>query len=323
FFLLTRQWWSLMLLLLLACASSSPAPAAEPPAPTAEVIQGGSRAEIISHGEGIANSSPSNIHPAPERLIAVGDLHGNLQDAVAVLKMAGLVDDKAAWIGGKSWLVQTGDTTDRGPDSRGVMALLRRLQTEALAAGGKVVPLMGNHEVMNMIGDWRYVSPEDLAGYGGEGPRKQAFSVEGEDGRWLLGLGVTAKVGDSVFVHGGIDPHWAELGIDGINNAVRTALLSPTPKTAAILGNDGPVWNRAYVLGDPPVECPRLKEALTKLSATRMVVGHTTREDGKIESRCDGALWVIDTGISAHYGSHHSALEIKGSEVRALYPASP
>ena len=310
-----------MLLVFLACASSSP-PLTPVAAPTPTAAAPAAPAAVPGSGGPAADALPSNIHPAPERLIAVGDLHGNLEDAIGVLRMAGLVDEKSAWTGGKTWLVQTGDTTDRGPDSRGVMALLRRLQAEALAAGGRVVPLMGNHEVMNMIGDWRYVSPEDMAGYGGEEPRKQAFSVEGEDGRWLFGLGVTAKVGDSVFVHGGIDPHWAELGIDGINAGVRSALLSATPKTAPILGTDGPVWNRAYVLGDPPVECPRLKEALTKLSATRMVVGHTTRDDGKIESRCDGALWVIDTGISAHYGRHHSALEIKGNEVKALYPTS-
>lgn len=310
-----------MLFVLFACASSAPPPT--PVAPPAPSVARPTQPAVVPPTNAAAAATASNIHPAPDRLIAVGDLHGNLEDAIGVLRMAGLVDEKAAWVGGKSWLVQTGDTTDRGPDSRGVMALLRRLQTEALAAGGKVVPLMGNHEVMNMIGDWRYVSPEDLAGYGGEAPRKQAFSVEGEDGRWLLGLGVTAKVGDSVFVHGGIDPNWAGLGIDGINAAVRTALLSPTPKTAPILGTDGPVWNRAYVLGDQPVECPRLKEALTQLSATRMVVGHTTRDSGKIESRCDGALWVIDTGISAHYGRHYAALEIKGSSVQALYPDSP
>ena len=172
------------------------------------------------------------------------DLHGDLEASKAVFQLAGLIDETGHWSGGKAWLVQTGDTVDRGPDSKGVLALLRTLEQEAAAAGGRVLPLLGNHEVMNMTGDWRYVNPEDLQGYGGEAARKAAFTESGEDGRWLRTHDTTVRVGSTVFVHGGIDERWSRLGTRGINAGVRAALGGGDP---TILGSDGPLWNRAYL----------------------------------------------------------------------------
>jgi hypothetical protein len=290
----------LVALCLLACA---PAPSATP--------------EEAPPKAPTTPTPPPEGLPAPERLVAIGDLHGDTTAALAVLQLAGLTDAAGTWTGGNTWLVQTGDITDRGPDSKGVIELLRRLMTEAEAAGGKVIPLLGNHEVMNLTGDWRYVSPEDLTGYGGEAARKAAFSTDGEDGRWLMGRDTVARVGDTVFVHGGVDANWARLGTRGINASVRGALLGG-PKE--ILGPDGPLWNRSYLLADPVVACAELGRALAALGAARMVVGHTTQESGKIAERCGGQLYGIDTGISAHYGTHLAALEIRRDGVQPLYP---
>src|SRR4030095_6799611 len=69
------------------------------------------------------------------RVVAVGDVHGDYDQLVTVLRDTGLVDDKTRWVGGKAWLVQTGDRVDRGPDSRKVMDLLQRLE-EAAKEGG-------------------------------------------------------------------------------------------------------------------------------------------------------------------------------------------
>jgi hypothetical protein len=97
------------------------------------------------------------------RVVAVGDVHGAYDQFVAILRAAGLTDQRGRWAGGRAILVQTGDTLDRGGGSRKVMDLLRRLQREAARAGGAVHALVGNHEAMRMVGDWRYVSPEELA----------------------------------------------------------------------------------------------------------------------------------------------------------------
>src|SRR5262245_12315929 len=86
------------------------------------------------------------------RLVAVGDVHGDLAQLVTVLQDAGVVDAKQRWVGGKTHLIQTGDRVDRGADSRAVMDLFIRLEKEARKAGGAVHCLLGNHEAMNMLG---------------------------------------------------------------------------------------------------------------------------------------------------------------------------
>lgn len=254
------------------------------------------------------------------RVVAVGDLHGDLDAARAALSLAGVLGPDGEWSGGTTTLVQTGDTTDRGPDSRGVLELIRRLQAQAPRAGGQVVALLGNHEVMNLTGDWRYVSPEDLAGFGGEDARRAALSAGAPLGDWLRSLPITARVGDTVYAHGGVTEGYARLGLTALNQAAQGGLNgAPTP----VLGPDGPLWYRGFVQ-DPPAEaCPRLEAALQLLQARRMVVGHTTRKDGRIESRCEGRLLVIDTGISAHYGRHLAVLEFERGDARAIYPTGP
>lgn len=93
-----------------------------------------------------------------ERIVAVGDIHGAFDQFVAILRAAGLIDTRNRWSGKKAVLVQTGDVLDRGPDSRKALDLLRKLEGEAQRAGGRVYPLLGNHELMRLVSDWRYVS---------------------------------------------------------------------------------------------------------------------------------------------------------------------
>jgi len=106
------------------------------------------------------------------RVVAIGDVHGALDQFVAILRAAGIVDDNTRWTAGDTVLVQTGDILDRGPDSRGALDLLQRLEREAAGAGGRLVALLGNHEVMRMVGDWRYVSDAEFAAF--ETPRSEA-----------------------------------------------------------------------------------------------------------------------------------------------------
>src|SRR4029453_953757 len=100
-----------------------------------------------------------------QRLVAVGDVHGDYGQLVTVLRDAGVVDAQDKWAFGKGQLVQTGDRVDRGPDSRKIMDFFMRLEKEAKKAGGAVFPLVGNHEVMNVLGDLRYVIPEEFAAF--------------------------------------------------------------------------------------------------------------------------------------------------------------
>lgn len=99
-----------------------------------------------------------------KRRIVIGDVHGELAGLTDILRHAELIDDRDAWTGGRSLLIQTGDVIDRGPHSLECVRLLRALQSQAPAAGGEVVRLCGNHELMLLQADYRYANFTDPAG---------------------------------------------------------------------------------------------------------------------------------------------------------------
>ena len=126
---------------------------------------------------GSARTAP----PPPESsdsVIAIGDVHGDFDDFAAILQHTGLIDKQNHWTGNKTTLVQVGDLLDRGPKPRQVMDLLMALEKEAPKDGGRVVSLLGNHEMMNIMGDLRYVTPENYASFAdanSEERRKSAY----------------------------------------------------------------------------------------------------------------------------------------------------
>ena len=100
-----------------------------------------------------------------ERVVAVGDVHGDFAQLAAVLRSVGLINADLQWSGGKTHLVQIGDLPDRGPDTRKVFNLMMQLEEQAKTAGGAVHALLGNHDAMNLYGDLRYVTPEEFASF--------------------------------------------------------------------------------------------------------------------------------------------------------------
>ncbi|KAL5724493.1 Synaptotagmin-like protein 2 [Ranunculus cassubicifolius] len=110
----------------------------------------------------ITNPPPSSL-PSPHRLVAIGDLHGDLTKSKQALRIAGLIDDSDRWTGENTTLVQVGDVLDRGGDEIKILYFLEKLKREALRCGGSVVTMIGNHEVMNVDGDFRFVAPSALS----------------------------------------------------------------------------------------------------------------------------------------------------------------
>jgi hypothetical protein len=200
----------------------------------------------------IAQRSPA------DRVVAVGDVHGNLDGFTQILQTTKLIDSNRKWIGGKATLVQCGDLVDRGPKSRAVLDFLMTLQTEAAKAGGAVKVSLGNHEIMNIMGDMRYVVAADYEAYvdnrseqrrknafrdysrietkngrtaveeewmkahpAGFVELREAFSPQGKYGKWLRTLAAINKVDDSIFLHGGINPALDIKSIDQLNNGIK------------------------------------------------------------------------------------------------------
>jgi hypothetical protein len=273
--------------------------------------------------------------PAPERLVAVGDLHGDLEATRRAFRLAAVIDDRDRWIGGKTVVVQTGDQLDRGDDERAILDFLERIAREAEATGGAVIALNGNHEVMNVLGDFRYVTeggfrdfadgagadlaqarlaelPEHMRGRGA------AFAPGGPIAQRLAARSIAAVVGSTAFAHGGILPEHVG-GLRRLDADVQKWMMGDeaSEKTvAAIMDPQSPVWTRVYA-DDGDDVCRRLQLALVAMGAARMVVGHTVQKQG-ITSACDGRLWRIDVGLAAHYGGRPQVLEIVGDEVRVL-----
>lgn len=195
----------------------------------------------------------------PERIVAFADVHGAYDELVRLLRAAGIVDARRDWIGGQTHLVSLGDILDRGDDSRAVLDLLMRLETQAAAAGGRVHVVLGNHELMNLTGDLRYVSAGEFAAFADEESpaardsawqrfrndyddeqqaqqafaaafppgffgHRAAFSSQGLYGSWLLQRPVLIVIGATAFAHGGMPPLVARLGLDEINRRMSAEL---------------------------------------------------------------------------------------------------
>ena len=199
-----------------------------------------------------------------KRVVVVGDVHGAAGSLEQILGEAGLIDGDRIWAGGDAHLVMLGDILDRGPDSRQALTLIMRLQSEAEAAGGHVHLVLGNHEVMNLVGELSYTSDAEFAAFAKEEDAKerkaafkrtlksslaqngdlgkmrkvfvkrypqgyfghrQAFSPQGLFGRWLLDQQILVIVNDVAFVHGGLSPILLDVEPDRINPVAMGELL--------------------------------------------------------------------------------------------------
>ena len=254
-----------------------------------------------------------------ERIVAVGDVHGDYEQFVKALRAAEVVDENANWIGGKTHLVQLGDVLDRGPDSRKAMDLLMKLEGQASKAGGAVHALLGNHEAMVLMGDWWYVHPGEEKAFGGEAEYKKALSAEGRYGQWLRTHNAVIRINDVLFAHAGVTPSTARLSLGQINKAVREELAKGDSEGLA-MSYSGPLWDRSLALGDGEQVATQLDEVLKRYGASRMIIGHTPSPKG-IVSQAGGRLIRIDVGMCDYYGGPAACLVIeKGTFYEVTHP---
>ena len=202
------------------------------------------------------------------RIVAIGDVHGSHDKLISLLQGIGVVDEALVWSGGSTHLVFIGDLIDRGPQELEVLDLVRQLEEQAPSAGGKIHALLGNHEVMNLVRDLRYVPEEGFLDFAAEENKKdrskawqrfrggmasptvplgkvkaafdqryppgyfariRAFAPEGEYGSWILRHPTIIKINGVVFLHGGLTDIVAGLGLEAINGQVRESILELIP----------------------------------------------------------------------------------------------
>eukprot|EP00250_Pteridium_aquilinum_P028441 c37163_g1_i1 orf=186-1301(+) len=273
-----------------------------------------------------------------ERLVAIGDIHGDVAKAREALRIGGVMNREDGWIGGNTTVVQVGDLLDRGGQELRVMYLLEKLGQEARKVGGDLLVMNGNHEIMNIEGDFRYATPagclefQNWAFWFEQGnliketcdgvKRRSLFENIPDDipfylrarfaalrpggpisSRFLAHHPTVLMVGGTVFVHGGILPSHAKYGLERINAEVRAWILGKRGLLGPsyLHGRDALVWVRRYSeIKEQQCDCELLEKALQAIPGSRrMIVGHTIQQPFGINGACMDQVIRIDVGMSA------------------------
>ncbi|WP_294987604.1 metallophosphoesterase [uncultured Stenotrophomonas sp.] len=265
-----------------------------------------------------AAAAPSvAVLPAVPRIVALSDIHGQYGLLVRLLRAHQIIDAQDRWALGRDTLVVAGDVFDRGPQVTEAFWLLYGLQQQAAAAGGAVHFVLGNHETMVLYDDLRYVNPKYLRSaqlLGRSYP--QLYGPDSVIGQWLRTRPVLLKIGDTLFLHGGISPEAVELALDPVrtNAAYQASLGLPKaevkadPATAPLYdGKTSPIWYRGYF--DGRLDSAGVQSVLDRLQLKRIVVGHTSMPhvssfhgerviaiDSSIKNGENGELLFIENG---------------------------
>ena len=306
-------------------------------------------------------STAKDLFKGVDRIVAVGDLHGDYDQYIKVLTTNGLVDEQLRWQGGKTHFVQLGDVVDRGPDSIRIIRHLMKLEKEARKKGGRVHVLIGNHEVMNIQGDLRYVQPGEysalivensdavraryieavykhrvsidptlatnpdlvMAGLKKEFPlgyveHRTIWEPGQEMAKWVASHNAVIRINDSLFVHGGMNPHTEYQKLSKINRQVRRQVSASFDGEGISNSPEGPLWYRGLAKNGADVELAPLLEMLEFYDVSRIFIAHTPTQ-GAILTRLDGKVIMIDVGISAYYGSSLANIVIEDGVLQVMH----
>lgn len=254
-----------------------------------------------------------SVFPDVGRVVAIGDLHGNIAGFREILRRTGITDEHGDWTARDTHLVQLGDILGRGGEPGKIFRLLQRLEVQAPAFGSRVHVLLGNHEAMSMTGlllyntmeEFQDMAAEDWLGSDTEsgnrpeaeegvptresklgkrmemmgcGGFRAALAPGGKAGAWLAGHDSAVSINGYLFVHGGLNREHGCMDLDVLNDRVRGALgagLAPDAGKDIMLRRDGPQWNREFTLRPCAARKSELREVLDYHGCSNMVVGHT------------------------------------------------
>lgn len=228
------------------------------------------------------------FYPLPEKLVAISDIEGNFPGFKTILEGSGVMDKNYNWLFGTGHLVLVGDFFDRGLNVTETLWLIYKLEQEADLSGGKVHFILGNHEIMNLYGSTKYVRNKYIENAAIlDEPYINLFNENTELGRWLRTKNVIEKIGDIVFVHGGISTDVAISGLtlEDINRTARENIGKRTDsiqtETGKLVNSSkvGPFWYRGLIYEEITQE--EMDQILEYAGAKNIVVGHCVVEEIK------------------------------------------
>lgn len=238
----------------------------------------------------LKTSSPENEkteYTKPEKMLVVSDIEGNFAAFRKLLQGNKVIDNNFNWTFGRGHLVLTGDFFDRGRQVTEVLWLIYSLEEQAKAAGGYVHFILGNHEIMNMNNDLRYVNPKYFEN--AKLLNEQYLALFGKDaelGRWLRTKNISEKIGDILFVHGGFSAEVNALSqnLNRLNKIVRpfyddTSNIYSDPKVDLLYSNLGPFWYRGYYTKQPATILSQIDSTLDFYKVKHIATGHTVVAD--------------------------------------------
>jgi hypothetical protein len=242
------------------------------------------------------------------KMLILSDIEGNFGAFRKLLQANHVIDENFNWTFEKNDLVLIGDFVDRGTMVTEVLWLIYSLEEKAKAAGGYVHYILGNHEIMNMSNDLRYVQERYLRHAALMNKSyMQLFGPDAEIGRWLATKNVTERVGDILFMHGGISQYinMMNISLTQLNDLVRPFYTDTTyeyhDKRLDLLYSDlGPFWYRGYYTGAKATR-EQIDSTLNIYDVRYIATGHTIVAN-EIRSFYDGKLFDCDV----HHADGHS-----------------
>jgi hypothetical protein len=221
----------------------------------------------------------------PPKILVTSDIEGNFHTLVSLLLENKVIDQEANWTFGKNHVVINGDLVDRSRNVLPCLWLMYKLEYQAKNAGGAVHYLLGNHEQMNFIGDFRYVHPKYTSVPTTFQRYRLLYGRSSVVGNWMRSKNTMERIGNYLFVHGGISKMLMgyRLSMEQINNMIRSSLnkesREPLDQLEEILcGIYGPLWYRGMVDAWEGLECMTevdIDNILHHFQANMIFVGHT------------------------------------------------
>jgi hypothetical protein len=225
-------------------------------------------------------------YPDVSKQLILSDIEGNFGAFRKLLQGNGVVDASFNWTFGDGHLVLIGDFFDRGEQVTEVLWLIYYLEEKAKAAGGYVHFILGNHEIMNLGADLRYVKQKykDNATLLNE-KYESLYDENTELGRWLRTKNILEKIGGNLYMHGGIsgEINRMNLPVAAIDELARpyyadTTYKYPDLKIDTIFTDQGPFWYRGYYTGSKATQ-QQIDSTLSGFNVKHIVTGHTIVAD--------------------------------------------